>query len=138
MVVIGEKEYPIRIDLNVMEEIEEEFGTVEKFKQKLLGFEYQRDADGELVIDDEGRPKIKPIAPSVKALKFILPLVVNEGIKYEAFEQRKPYEPLDTEYIIMACEMDRDFLLRTIFDEFERCERVKKNMPASATKSKRK
>ena len=60
--------------------------------------------------------------------------MINEGLKAEAYDTGKAYEPLEAEWIIAACEMDREYLYSVINDELTRCERVKKDMPGKASK----
>ena len=135
---IGERDLPIRIDYNVIEEIEEEFETLERFRMELFGFTWKRDEKGKYVYDDEGKPVPEMTKPSIRALTFVLPLMVNEGIKAEAYEQKKPYEPLDPELIIMECEIERNFLMEVINKELERCQSVKKTIPGGANTKSRK
>ena len=135
---IGDRDLPIRIDYNVIEEIEEEYETLEKFRMELLGFKWKRGDDGKYIYDDEGKPVPELTKPSMRALNFILPIMINAGIKAEAYEMKKPYEPIDPELIIMECEIERNFLMEIINREMERCQRVKKSTPGEAgTKSKK-
>lgn len=135
---IGDRDLPIRIDYNVIEEIEEEFETLEKFRMELLGFTWKRDKSGKYVFDDEGKPVPEITKPSMRALNFLLPLMVNEGLKAEAYEQKKTYEPMDPELIIMECEIERNYLMEIINKEMERCQSVKKSIPGGAsTKNKK-
>ena len=47
---IGDRDLPIRIDYNVIEEIEEEYETLEKFRMELLGFKWKRGDDGKYIL----------------------------------------------------------------------------------------
>lgn len=134
---IGDKELPIRIDYEVIEEIEESFDTLEKFQMELLGFEWKRNKDGSYEYDDEGKPQAVVTKPSMKALKFILPLMVNEGIRYEAKKNNAEYEPMDEDMIIMECEIDRMYLIDIIQKELARCQKVKKPTPGENGKSRK-
>lgn len=69
------KEYPMAFNLNVMEVIQEEYGTVDKW--------------GDLV---EGKGKNKE--PNIKALVFGLTAMINEGLDIEADEKGKEFKPL--------------------------------------------
>ena len=134
---IGDKDVPIRIDYDVIEAIEEEFDTLEKFQMKMLGFEWKRNHDGTYDYDDEGKPKAVVTKPSTKALKFILPLMVNEGLRYEALKNNAAYEPMDDDLIIMECEIDRTYLIEIIQKEINRCQKVKKPTPGENGKNRR-
>ena len=69
------KEYPMAFKLNVMEVIQEEYDTVDKW--------------GDLV---EGKGKNKE--PNIKALVFGLTAMINEGLDIEADEKGKDFKPL--------------------------------------------
>ena len=69
------KEYPMAFNLNVMEVIQEEYDTVDKW--------------GDLV---EGKGKNKE--PNIKALVFGLTAMINEGLDIEADEKGKDFKPL--------------------------------------------
>ena len=131
---IDGKMLPIRIDLNVLDQIEERYDTKQKFQQELLGFRFKRGEDGKYERTEDGRIAIEYAKPSLKALIFILPRMINEGLKAEAYDTGKAYEPLEADWIIAACEMDREYLYSVINDELTRCERVKKDMPGKASK----
>lgn len=134
---IGDKDVPIRIDYEVIDVIEEEYETLEKFQMALLGFDWKRNEDGTFDYDDEGRPQPIVTRPSTKALKLILPLMVNEGLRYEAKKNNTEYEPMDDDLIIMECEIDRNYLISIIQDEIARCQRIKKPIPGENGKSRR-
>lgn len=69
------KDYPMEFNLNVMEVIQEEYDTVDKW--------------GDLV---EGKGKNKE--PNIKALVFGLTAMINEGLEVEAEENKKDFTPL--------------------------------------------
>lgn len=134
---IGNSDLPFRIDYNVLEILEDEYGTVERFQMALIGFRWKRGEDGAFIKDDEGRPVPEVTTPSIKALKLALTAMVNEGLKAEAYEQKKEYIPMDPDAIIMECEIDRNYLTELIAEELERCQRVKKPIPGGAGKSRK-
>ena len=131
---IGDRSLPIRIDLNVLDQIEERYETKEKFEQELLGWRFKRDEEGKYERTAEGGIAIEYVKPSLKALIFILPRMINEGLKAEAYDNGGSYEPLEAEWIIAACEIDRACLYKIITDELKRCESVKKNTPGRASR----
>lgn len=128
---------PIRIDLNVLDQIEDKYGTKEKFEQELMGWRFKRGEDGRFERTEDGGIAIEYVKPSLKALIFILPRMINEGLKAEAYDTGKEYEPVEADYIIAACEMDRGYLYQVILDELRRCESVKKDMPGKGNKKSR-
>ncbi|MCR1842755.1 hypothetical protein [Murimonas intestini] len=76
----GEK-YPIKCDLLVLEQLQEEFGSVADFENKLLGIEYLKDAEGEYIRDKEGKRKANIGIPDTKAINKGLYLMVREGLE---------------------------------------------------------
>ncbi len=132
---IGNRSLPFRIDYNVLEIIEDEYETVEKFQMALIGFRWKRDDDGTYVFGDDGKPVPEITTPSLKALKLALTTMVNEGLKAEAYEQKKEYIPMDPDVIIMECEIERTYLTELIQKELARCQSVKKPIPDGAGKS---
>lgn len=133
---IGDRELPIRIDLNVLEQIEERYETKEKFEQELLGWKFKRNEEGKYERQADGSIAIEYVKPSLKALIFILPRMINEGLKAEAYDNGGAFEPLDADWIIAACELDRNYLYQVILKEMRRCESVKKDMPGKAVSKK--
>lgn len=134
---IGDEKMPIRIDLNVLDQIEERYGTKEKFEQELLGWRFKRGEDGRYERTEDGNIAVEYVKPSLKALIFILPRMINEGLKVEAYETGKEYVPLDADMIVAMCEIERSYLYQIVFDEMRRCESVKKDTPGKGSKKSR-
>lgn len=128
---IGKKEYPYRIDLTVIEQIEERFSTVEIFEQELLGWRFKRDRDGRYIRKADGDIAINFVKPSTKALIFILPRMVNRGLKLEALERGVEYTPVNADLLIAECEMERFEIRKIVADELKRCFGTKKDMPGT-------
>jgi len=75
-ITIGDKEYPIAYTLNVMEAIQEKFGTIEAWGNALQPEPYENE-DGKVV---------KP-EPKIKDLKWTFTQFINEGIDIENEEK---------------------------------------------------
>ena len=71
--IVDEKEYPIAFNLNVAEEIQEKYGTLDKW--------------AELTINNEKETKIKD-------LKFGFTAMINEGIDIENEIKKENRSPL--------------------------------------------
>lgn len=74
---LGEEKYPIKCTLGVLEAIQEEYGKISTFEKKLGGLEEtgkKNEKGGKLYVKGE---------PSIKAVRFVLPLMVNDGIDME-------------------------------------------------------
>lgn len=73
-----EKEYKVIFNLNVMEAIQEEFGTLDKWTELTSG------ANQEV---------------NVKALKFGYMQMINEGLSIEADEKGIEYKPVSSSFV---------------------------------------
>lgn len=115
--LIGDKTYPVKMDLNVLEGIQDAFGSISRFERELLGL--RASGDG----------KIYRAEPSVKAIKAVLPAMINEGLAIEAAETGKGYEPVGELEVFSACTIAYDLLADMIHAEFRKCFAVKKKNP---------
>lgn len=119
-ILIGDKTYPFRIDLNVLQHIQEEYGSINLFEQELRGVRY-KDEDGK-----DGKPVLEFIEPSIKAIIAVLPMAINEGLIIEADEQNKPAEKVTAEFVTRNCTIPYDKLSDMLHEEFKRCFATKK------------
>lgn len=78
-VVLAGKEYPIRCDINVLAEIQEEFDTISNFEMLLAGMKVRKDKDGNALLDHDGRIMFDRCDPSVRAIAVILPCMLKEA-----------------------------------------------------------
>ncbi|MCI9681412.1 MAG: hypothetical protein HFI26_08515 [Lachnospiraceae bacterium] len=115
---IGDKRYPVKIDLNVLEAIQDSYGTIGKFERDLLGLKYKT--------DDNGERRLYKTEPSIKAIKTVLPEMINEGLSIEAEETGKSFEPVSAEFVNRECTVPYDILAEMIHEEFKRCFSTKK------------
>lgn len=125
-ITIGGKQYPVKIDLNVLQVIQEEFGTVNTFERELLGLKIRTDENGAMLYTPEGDPQMYRVEPSVKAITTILPLMINEGLEIEALQKGKPFEPVEPKLLIASCNTSFEVLSTTIHEEYKKCFVVKK------------
>lgn len=125
-IMLGKKTFPIKIDLNVLETIQEEYGSVSEFERKILGLEAARDGDGRVIYGENGRPVMNSVEPSIRAIKTVLPLMVNEGIAIEAEETGGRCEPVSDQWVFANCHISFDLLADMIHQEFRRCFEIKK------------
>lgn len=77
-VIYKEKEYKVVFNLNVMEAIQEEFGTLDKWTELTSG------ANQEV---------------NIKALKFGYTKMLNEGLEIEAEEKGEEYKPVTPAFV---------------------------------------
>lgn len=125
-IMIGGKTYPFKIDLNVLEMVQEKYGSVKAFERELFGWRYQKDEEGKQMYTSDGVPVIYIVEPSVTAVKMILPAAVMEGLQIEADEHNKPMEDITEEYIIHNCNVAYMELCVMLQEEFGRCFATKK------------
>lgn len=123
---IGDEEYPIKCDLAVLQEIQEQYGSINQFERELVGVKLKLDASGKVETDEEGKPVKESVEPSIRSIIVALPLMINEGLQIRAEELNTPFEPVDPKEIIRACAIPFDTLAGIIHDEFARCFRTKK------------
>lgn len=125
IMIVG-KTFPIKIDLNVLEHIQQAFGTVNEFERKILGLEVVRDENGQVEYKEDGEPKYRSVEPSISAIKAVLPSMINEGLAIEADEQNHSWEPVSDKWIFANCDIAFDTLAKIIHTEFKKCFAVKK------------
>ena len=125
-IIIGNKTYPIKIDLNVLEHIQENYGSISQFEMDILGFKFKKDMDGKQVYTEDGKPAMYKAEPSVKAIKTVLPAMINEGIAVEKDNNHAvPLNPVSENEIFRECAISYELLAEMIHEEFKRCFEVK-------------
>lgn len=124
-ITIGGNVYPVKIDLNVLEIIQEEYGTINGFERDILGVRYVKDADGNQIYVNK-KPKIEILEPSIKAIKLALPAMINEGLSIEADETGGSFVPVTEAQVFRECTVDYDELAGLIHKEFRKCFATKK------------
>lgn len=78
-VVLAGKEYPIRCDINVLAEIQEQFDTISNFEMLLTGVKIRKDKEGNALLDHENKIMFDRCDPSVRAIAAILPCMLKEA-----------------------------------------------------------
>lgn len=126
---LGGKKYPLLCDLNVLETLQDEFGTVSEFERKLLGVRYVKDSEGNLVYDEDGNARMELVEPSIKAIKIALVEMVNEGIAYEAYRQGRSWEMIEELDVLVLCTIPYSELASMLHEEYKRCFLTKKSTP---------
>lgn len=75
--------YPLKCDLLVLERIQEEFGDVSEFENRMIGFEPSIDESGEVKRNEKNQIMGFYKTPEIKVLKKALFWMVEEGIHIE-------------------------------------------------------
>ena len=73
----GER-YPYIIDLNVLEAIQDKFGSISEFERKVVGVEKVLDKNGQELLEANGSPKMRIVEPNMAAINFILPEMMRD------------------------------------------------------------
>lgn len=138
-VTIGGKKIPIKCDFAVLQIIQEEFGTLKNFEQKLIGIVPVLDKDGNQVYETKNGNetlKFKTTEPSLKAIALVLPIMINEGRK-QMEEQGE--EPTDFDYKKAIAEADFSIIdvALEIHNEYRRCFDRKKLTASKRTATKK-
>lgn len=125
-ILIGDKTYPFRIDLNVLQHIQEEYGTINQFERELMGLRYKEDEEGNRIYNEDGKAVMELGEPSIRAIITALTPAINEGITIEADEQNIPVEKITEEFVIRNCTIGYEELSKMLHEEFRRCFATKK------------
>ena len=126
-ITIGGIEYPYKIDLNVLEKIQEEYGTIGQFERVLIGLEFMTDEKGNQMYTENGEPRMWKVAPKIRAIRMVLPWMINEGREIEAEDTGRSWEPVTEAEIARKCDIPYTDLAEIIHEEFSRCFSAKKN-----------
>lgn len=110
---IGSYNIPIRCDINVLGSIQDEFGTLLNFEQKLIGLKMKPDGT------------YTNTEPSIKAIAYALPLFVLEGIE-QATAQGEDYSDIDWRTPLKDCDFQYIETALAMYEEFQRCFHRKK------------
>lgn len=113
---IGNKKYPIKCDLNVLESIQDQYGSLSFFERELSGFR--------VVGKDENEKKIyEKVEPSMKAVKIAFNLMLNEGLEIEnqLYEKGNRVPLSEEETGSLAFDINIFFLANELHREYIRC-----------------
>lgn len=123
---VGKEKYPIKCDNLVLQQIQEEFGSVRLFEMALIGLAAEKNPDGTDKRDDKGQIILKHVEPSIKAINFGLPLMVNEGLEIEAGQKNTDFKYLEDKEIIRSIQLSYLKLSEIMHKELARCFETKK------------
>ncbi len=99
----GNVTYPYIINLNVLEVLQEKYGTLAAFEREILGIELIKDEDGHVVLDNEGKPAFAVKEPSVRAVNDALIMMVHEGLRLDAIRNGRQCVDISDEEILADC-----------------------------------
>lgn len=123
---------PIRCDMLVLEKIQEDYGDISEFENKLIGFEPIYNEDGSAKINEDGKSVGKSTLPDIKTVRYGLWEFVKEGI--ECNGQETKYSEKD---MIRMVDISIRELSDLLHEEFMRCfKRKNQNPTQKETKEK--
>lgn len=108
--------YPIKCDLLVLEKIQDEYGDLSDFENKLTGFVPDIDEYGEYVRNEEGLLVGKRKTPEIKTLRKMLIWMIEEGMEIEGEKNE-----LSEKEIMRKADMSPGELGQILHEEFNRC-----------------
>lgn len=128
---LGEKQYPIKCDIAVLEKIQEKYDSIEAFEDNILTWEKVLDKEGKEIIekktDENGeviseKTKIKGKMPRIKYVNDFLFWVVQEGEMISADnEKREAHKYTRDQVLRLAANRQIMDLASELHDEFYRC-----------------
>ena len=132
-ITLSGQTFPFKCDNLVLEELQDEFGTLDDFEKKLNGWVPVLDENGVHKKNDKGEGLFKVVEPSMKAINFALPLMIREGVEIaNETADEKITLPSDKE-ILRLIEQPLP-VSKEIYAEYLNCFRVKN---AKTTQGKR-
>lgn len=131
------KEYPYRCSNSVLAEIQEEYGTLAEFERQLSGRKPLLDKNGEQRTNEDGLKLYTKTEPSLKAVNYALPLMIEEGLQYEADKKRKEAPDVDPKFIIDEIDMNPFELAELLLEEFYGALAIKKETPSQKKTTKK-
>mgnify|MGYP006865367452 CR=1 FL=1 len=118
-VMLGGKEYPIKCDIDVLIKIQEQFDGLNAFEMLIGGFKTVKRADGSTVLDDKGIPLLERAEPSVRAIRTVLPYMLQEAAV--TLKDITPVDLSETDEAIKNMHFDMMKVARAMYHEFNKC-----------------
>lgn len=139
-VPIGGHKLPIKCDFNILQVLQENFETLRKFEQALIGMVPLLDKDGnpmfEYNSDGEEIIKFRTTEPSLKAIALALPMMINEG-RQQAIAQGDEPEDFDYKAAIKEADFSITEVAVALHNEYRRCFDRKKLTVSKRTATKK-
>ena len=139
-VTIGGHKLPIKCDFNILQILQENFGTLKKFEQALIGMVPILDKDGNQIYEigpnGEEAIKFKTTEPSLKAIALTLPMMINEG-RIQAEAQGDKIDDFDYKAAIKEADFSILEVAVDLHNEYRRCFDRKKLTVSKRTATKK-
>lgn len=128
--------YPIYCDLNVLELIQDNFTSINKFERDILGLTPLLDENGEIKRNEEGLILNSQGEPKIRAIVFGLYLMIKEGQRIDTRQTGKEWKELTIDDIRELCAVPFMELSEKLHAEFNRCFEVKKKLKRQTNRRK--
>lgn len=119
IVTLGGKEYPIKCDIDVLIEIQEQFDGLNAFEMLLGGFRTVNHPDGSVMLDDKGVPILERTEPSLRAIREALPYMLKEAAL--TLKDIKPIDLSEADEAIKNARFDMIDTAKAMYHEFNKC-----------------
>lgn len=113
--------YPFKCDMFVLERIQEEYGDLGDFENRLSGFIPSKDENGKPKRNKEGYILGTYGIPDIKTVNKALYWMVSEGLEIEADEQSKEHRAVDEKFLVRQVDISPKELGQLLQEEFARC-----------------
>jgi hypothetical protein len=139
-VTIGGHKLPIKCDFNILQVLQENFETLRKFEQALIGMVPILDKDGnpqfEYSAEGEEIIKFRTTEPSLKAIALALPMMINEG-RQQSIAQGDEPDNFDYKAAIKEADFSITEVAVALHNEYRRCFDRKKLRVSKRTATKK-
>lgn len=116
-------EYPLLCTIPLLKDIQDEFGSVTEFSEKLMP---SKKEDGKKVLDDSR-------LPDAKAIEFALPRMINDGIRYYNKYHDLEMNPVKADEIFIKNDQPLFGVAMAIYTELWRSINAPKPQPLTET-----
>ncbi|HIY18263.1 MAG TPA: hypothetical protein IAA44_02560 [Candidatus Blautia avistercoris] len=120
-ICLSGQEYPIKCDLLVLEKIQEKYPSIDEFEQELITWEPEVDENGEEILGENGKPKIKGKFPEAKAVIDALYWMACEGEEIAAEKEKRAPKIPERKALIRQVDITIVEVARPLYLEFCRC-----------------
>lgn len=132
------KKIPYKCDMFVLEQIQEEYGDLSEFENKLTGFVPSVDEEGNIIRNEDGYVMGTYKIPEIKTMKKALAWMVKEGLEIEKEEKGIQTEEIEEKTLVRMVDMPPGELGKKLHEEFNRCFQRKNEQTTQSSKTKKK
>ncbi len=124
-ITLSGEDYPIKCDLVVLENIQDEFGAISEFEERLMPWTPKLDEKGKPIKKGEGKILYIGRIPDIKAVNAALYYMVKEGEEITADNEKRNPRPISRTRLIRKVDLTPVDIADKLHNEFLRCMNVK-------------